>query len=76
MVRGPLARLDHDHEFEDDGAGGTLMRDLFDYAAPLGLLGRLAERLFLTRHLRRFLAARNAELKRIAESDEWRRYLP
>jgi transcription-repair coupling factor (superfamily II helicase) len=76
MVRGPLARLDHDHEFEDDGAGGTLMRDVFDYAAPLGLLGRLAERLFLTRHLRRFLAARNAELKRIAESDEWRRYLP
>jgi hypothetical protein len=26
--------------------------------------------------LRRFLDARNAELKRIAESDEWRRYLP
>ena len=76
MVRGPLARLDHDHEFRDDGAGGTLMRDVFDYAAPLGLLGRLAERLLLTRHLRRFLDARNAELKRIAESDEWRSYLP
>ena len=75
IVRGPFARLDHDHVFEDDGAGGTLMRDHFDYAAPLGLLGRLAERLFLTRHLRRFLDARNAELKRIAESDEWRRYL-
>jgi ligand-binding SRPBCC domain-containing protein len=75
-VRGPFARLDHDHEFEDDGAGGTLMRDVFDYAAPLGLLGRIAERLFLTRHLRHFLDARNAELKRIAESDEWRRYLP
>jgi ligand-binding SRPBCC domain-containing protein len=75
MVRGPFARLDHDHEFEDDGAGGTLARDLFDYAAPLALLGRLAERLFLTRHLTRFLETRNLALKRIAESEEWKRYL-
>jgi len=76
LVRGPLARLDHDHEFQDDGAGGTLMSDRFDYGAPLALAGRLAELLFLTRHLRRFLDARNRELKRIAESDEWTRYLP
>jgi ligand-binding SRPBCC domain-containing protein len=75
MVRGPFARLDHDHEFEDDGAGGTIARDLFDYAAPLALLGRLAERLFLTRHLSRFLETRNLALKRIAESDDWKRYL-
>jgi ligand-binding SRPBCC domain-containing protein len=75
MVRGPFARLDHDHEFEDDGAGGTLARDLFDYAAPLALFGRLAERLFLTRHLTRFLETRNVALKRIAESEEWKRYL-
>lgn len=75
MVRGPFARLDHDHEFQEDGAGGTLMSDRFDYAAPLALLGRLAELAFVTRHLRRFLDARNRELKRIAESDDWRRYL-
>jgi len=42
---------------------------VFDYAAPFGFLGRLAERFFLTRYMRRFLAAHNRELKRIAESD-------
>ena len=52
------------------------MRDRFEYWAPLGLLGRFAERLFLTRYMRRFLEERNAILKRVAESEEWRKYLP
>ena len=51
------------------------MRDVFDYAAPLGPLGRIAERLFLTAYLRRFLEARNRELKAVPESDEWRRFV-
>ncbi len=74
MVRGVFARLDHDHHFAVHGSG-TLMRDLFDYSAPLGPLGVVAESLFLTAYLRRFLAARCAEIKRVAESEEWRRYL-
>jgi ligand-binding SRPBCC domain-containing protein len=76
MVRGPFARLDHDHHFADDGRGGTIMRDLFDFAAPLGLLGQVAERLVLTRYLGRFLRARNQAIKAAAESDAWRRFVP
>jgi hypothetical protein len=30
----------------------------------------------LDRYLRRFLVARNAEIKAVAESREWERYLP
>jgi hypothetical protein len=30
---------------------------------------------FLTRYMRRLLAERNAVLKRVAESEEWRAYL-
>ena len=75
MLRGAFARLRHDHFF-DAVDGGTVMRDVLDYAAPLGPLGRLAERAFLTAYLRRFLEARNRELKAVAESDEWRRFLP
>src|SRR2546427_8954976 len=48
MVRGAFSRFDHDHYFTDDHTGGTVMRDIFDYAAPLGVLGWLAEQLFLT----------------------------
>ena len=34
------------------------MIDMFDYAAPLGPLGRLAEALFLDRYMRRLLVER------------------
>lgn len=75
MVRGAFARFDHDHDFEAVDRG-TSMADRFDDAAPLGILGRAAERLCLSRYLRRFLVARNLEIKRVAESpDAWRRYL-
>ena len=67
MVRGAFARLDHDHHFEAHD-GGTRMLDLFDYAAPLGLLGRLAERLVLDRYLRGLLVERARVIKTVAES--------
>lgn len=75
MVSGAFRRFDHDHLFEADGAGGTLMRDVFDFEAPLGPLGRVAEVVFLTRYMRRLLAERNGVVKRVAESEEWRQYV-
>jgi ligand-binding SRPBCC domain-containing protein len=76
MVDGPFARLEHDHHFAADGRGGTIMRDVFDFAAPLGPLGRAAERVVLTRYLRAFLEARNQAIKAAAESEAWRRFVP
>jgi ligand-binding SRPBCC domain-containing protein len=74
MVSGTFRRFDHDHLFtERDGA--TLMTDVFDYEAPLGPLGVMAERLFLTRYLGAFLAERNGHIRRVAESNDWQRYL-
>ncbi|MEM8953916.1 MAG: SRPBCC family protein [Verrucomicrobiota bacterium] len=74
MVRGAFSFMVHRHTFEES-LGGTLMKDEFRYSAPFGVLGRLAETFFLTRYMTAFLAGRAAELKAIAESDEWRRYL-
>jgi hypothetical protein len=45
------------------------MRDVFDYTAPLGLLGRLADRLFLMSYMRKFLLRRNGEIARLAEDE-------
>lgn len=56
--------------------GRTLMRDVFDYTAPLGPLGRVAERLVLTRYLTRLLEARNREITLAAESEAWRQFVP
>lgn len=76
MVRGAFARLEHDHRFVDDGAGGTLMDDVFEFAAPYGRLGLIVERFLLAPYLRRLLTARNREIKAVAESDAWRRFVP
>jgi len=75
MVRGAFARLDHEHRFTDEGGGVTVMDDVLEFAAPWGVLGLVAERLLLGRHLQRFLTARNLELKAVAESDAWRRFV-
>ena len=61
QVRGPFAHFRHEHLFEADGTG-SVMTDRLDYAAPLGPLGSIVERLVLTRHLRRLLQERGAFL--------------
>ncbi|MBB4639264.1 SRPBCC family protein [Longimicrobium terrae] len=75
MVHGAFAWMQHDHAFAPGPRGGTVMRDVLRFAAPLGVLGRIAERALLRRYMTRFLQVRNAELKRVAESDRWREFL-
>jgi ligand-binding SRPBCC domain-containing protein len=74
MTEGVFKTFEHDHHFApmDDG---TRIRDEIRFEAPLGILGRWATRLFVRRHLAVFLNERNAVIKRVAESDEWQRYL-
>ena len=74
MVEGAFKFYQHDHYFAPMN-DGTRVRDELRFAARKGFLGRLAEKLFLRRSLTRFLRRRNALLKRVAESDEWRRYI-
>ena len=71
MVAGAFRSFDHDHLFETKD-GSTLMRDVFRYEAPLGLLGRFASALVVERHMRRFLVERGLAIKAAAESDAWR----
>ncbi len=67
MVRGVFARMRHVHEFHAVD-GGTLMIDAFDYAAPLGLLGKLVDWVFLERYMRGFLVTRNRTISELAEA--------
>lgn len=75
MVSGAFKRFDHDHFFHLQSDGSVLMEDVFDYAAPLGPLGWIAERLFLTAYMTRFLKKRNRALIEMAESGEWRSFV-
>lgn len=67
MVAGIFQLLHHTHVFVPQ-ADGTIMIDEFTFRAPLGVLGRLAETLFLTRYMKRLLLSRNRYLKQVAES--------
>ena len=74
MVRGIFHRFDHDHFFSQQG-NITVMRDVFDFQSPLGILGRMADQLFLIRYLRSLLKTRNNMIKTVAESDQWQLYV-
>jgi ligand-binding SRPBCC domain-containing protein len=74
MISGAFSSMTHDHLFEEHPEG-TLMRDRFEFTSPLGILGRIADGLFLTGYMRRFLVRRNAVLKQFAESGDWNRYV-
>jgi ligand-binding SRPBCC domain-containing protein len=74
MLRGPFRRMEHHHYFEQ-AAGGATMRDVFSFQSPLGILGRIADFLFLTRYMKSFLIERNRVIKATAESDDWKRYI-
>lgn len=76
MIEGPFRAFRHAHHFQPQHDGSTLMRDVFEFEAPLGLLGRVASRLVVEDHLRRFKEHQARCLKRAAETDEWREYLP
>lgn len=74
MVRGAFRRLDHEHLFEER-SDVTLMMDKFDFASPMGALGRIVDRVFLADYLKKFLLQRGQIIKNVAESDEWRLFL-
>lgn len=66
LVEGIFKRFDHDHFFTPKNSG-TTMRDVFDYESPLGILGRIADRLFVAAYMKRLLATRAAVIKSEAE---------
>jgi len=75
MISGTFKRLEHMHSFKSEG-DQTIMTDHFEFEAPLGVLGKWAEKWFLTNYLGKFLYERNMTLKNIAESSDWRKFLP
>jgi len=75
MIKGIFRSMQADHYFRTLPSGATEMKDLFRVAAPLPVLGLLAETLFLRRYMLSLLRERNNVIKQIAESNDWQRYL-
>ncbi|HRI02476.1 MAG TPA: hypothetical protein PLL77_01925 [Pyrinomonadaceae bacterium] len=67
MVDGSFRSFKHTHELLI-AENGTLMRDTLVWETPLGILGRLVDKLYIERHLTDLVSNRNAKLKQIAEA--------
>ncbi|WP_222164750.1 SRPBCC family protein [Edaphocola aurantiacus] len=67
MTKGPFKYLQHIHLFREEDSG-TLMTDLFYFAAPYGFLGRIVTVLGLKPYMKRLLYKRNCMIKARAEA--------
>jgi ligand-binding SRPBCC domain-containing protein len=70
MISGNFRHFVHEHHFAPMN-DGTRIRDEIRFSSQWGSLGNLLAR----KRLKAYLAQRTAAIKRVAESDEWRRYL-
>ena len=76
MIEGAFKFMQHDHFFTAISESQTEMRDRITFAAPLSVLGNIAEQLFLKRYMDRILRQRNETVKQVAESDRWQDFIP
>lgn len=74
QISGAFKSLYHEHVFEQDGEK-VIMKDIFTFQSPMGIFGRLFNKLILTAYLRKFLITRNSMIKEFAESDKWKRLI-
>ena len=68
MVFGIFKTFSHEHIFNEIDLHRTEKKDVMLFEAPCGLLGRIAEILFLQNYMRVFLRKKNRDLKKIIES--------
>jgi hypothetical protein len=76
MLRGAFRSMVDDHLFREIAPEVTEMRDMFRFAAPFGIVGRIAEIVALRRYMQALLRERNQVIKQLAETEAWREFLP
>lgn len=74
MIEGDFKMMKHEHYFKQVN-DGTLMIDRFYFTSPFGALGKLINKFFLEKYMTRLLKERNEEIKKVAESDQWKQFV-
>lgn len=74
MVSGAFKSFKHEHILKEQD-GLTVVTDVFNYQSPYGILGKLADILFLERYMKVFLLKRNNIVKQFAEDENKHRIL-
>lgn len=74
QVDGDFKQMKHEHFFKPCD-NGTIMIDQFYFESPYGSIGKWLNQLYLGSYMKKLLEKRNATLKKVAESNEWKHYL-
>jgi ligand-binding SRPBCC domain-containing protein len=74
QLNGIFKFIVHDHYFEPHN-GKVMMRDVFSFQSPFGVLGQAFDKLVLTQYLTKFLAERNNLIKEYVETTKWKTVL-
>ena len=74
QVQGDFKMMKHEHHFKPC-ENGTIVIDLFYFESPYGILGEWFNSLYFTHYLRRLIEQRNTTIKKIAESEKWKKIL-
>jgi ligand-binding SRPBCC domain-containing protein len=75
MIAGRFRSFEHDHRFIES-ANGTFLDDCIRFTMPLGWAGELVGRAILVPHILGLMRRRFSLLQHLAETEEWRDYLP
>jgi ligand-binding SRPBCC domain-containing protein len=73
MVEGAFKSFRHEHYFFAV-KGKTLMRDVFEFESPFGILGKLFNFITLKAYMKSLLKQRNGVIKQVAESNKWEEF--
>ena len=67
MVSGAFKSFRHEHHFTTSG-NQTIMKDIFEFETPLGILGNIFNKLILTHYMTKLLKERNRVIKEASQS--------
>ena len=74
QTKGAFKFFTHDHYFEQY-ADLIIMKDVFNFQSPFGVVGKLFDNLILKNYMTGFLMERNNIIKEFAESAKWKTIL-
>jgi len=70
QIKGAFKSIVHDHYFEMK-EDCVVMKDVFEFQSPFGIIGKLFNKLILIEYLTKLLFDRNNVIKDFAESGKW-----
>ena len=74
MAKGAFRSFTHQHYFESRQTQ-TLMMDIFEFESPMGIIGKVFNRIFLKHYMTKLLLKRNEVIKEFAESAKGKKLL-